>query len=131
MRRTPRSGDKPDGPITMEQARALSRSVAPIPRRIPTDAALQAQVDADPDLAPLQTTDQLNAAVLVPGPTRTLVSLCVDNDVLESYRATGKGWQTRMHAVLAASVRAPADPVAAIELHLEHVRLAVQRMGRR
>jgi len=35
-------------------------------------------------------------------PTKRAISLRVDPDVLEAYRATGKGWQARMHDTLAA-----------------------------
>jgi uncharacterized protein (DUF4415 family) len=35
-------------------------------------------------------------------PTKQPVSLRVDRDVLAAYRATGKGWQARMTATLAA-----------------------------
>jgi len=35
-------------------------------------------------------------------PTKRPVSLRLDPDVLTAYRATGKGWQARMNAVLAA-----------------------------
>jgi uncharacterized protein (DUF4415 family) len=35
-------------------------------------------------------------------PTKELISLRLDPDVLAAYRATGKGWQARMHATLAA-----------------------------
>lgn len=35
-------------------------------------------------------------------PTKQLVSLRMDRDLLEAYRATGKGWQKRIHATLAA-----------------------------
>jgi uncharacterized protein (DUF4415 family) len=35
-------------------------------------------------------------------PTKQMVSLRLDVDVLEKFRATGKGWQARMNATLAA-----------------------------
>jgi uncharacterized protein (DUF4415 family) len=35
-------------------------------------------------------------------PTKRAISLRVDPDVLAAYRATGKGWQARMNATLAA-----------------------------
>lgn len=41
-------------------------------------------------------------------PTKQLISLRVDADVLEKFRATGKGWQARMNATLAA--HAPQRP---------------------
>ena len=34
-------------------------------------------------------------------PTKQLVSLRIDQDILEAYRATGKGWQGRMNQTLA------------------------------
>ena len=132
MQSTPRKTGLPGGPITLNQARTLSRSVPRIAAQVPSDKMLQEQVDADKDVAPLATADELDAATLVPGPTRTLISLRVDNDVLEAYKATGKGWQTRMHEVLAASVRATAgDTLASIELHLEQARMAVKQLARR
>jgi uncharacterized protein (DUF4415 family) len=33
-------------------------------------------------------------------PTKVLISLRVDRDVLDHFRATGKGWQTRMAEAL-------------------------------
>ena len=35
-------------------------------------------------------------------PTKELVSLRIDRDVVEAYRATGAGWQTRANAALRA-----------------------------
>ena len=35
-------------------------------------------------------------------PTKRAISLRLDPDVLDAYRATGKGWQARMNATLAA-----------------------------
>ncbi len=132
MQSTPRKAGLPGGPITLDQARVLSKSVPGISAKVPTDAMLQAQVDGDSDVAPLATADELAAATLVTGPTRTLISLRVDNDVLDAYKATGKGWQTRMHEVLAASVRSTAgDTLASIELHLEQARLAIKQLARR
>lgn len=123
MPSTPRKAGLPGGPITLDQARAMSRSVARIATKVPTDKMLQAQVDA---------AEELDAATLVPGPTRTLISLRVDNDVLDAYKSTGKGWQTRMHEVLAASVRATSgDTLASLELHLEQARLAVKQLAGR
>lgn len=34
------------------------------------------------------------------GSDKTLVSLRIDNDVLERFRATGAGWQTRINQAL-------------------------------
>jgi len=37
--------------------------------------------------------------------TKTAISLRLDPDVLDAFRATGDGWQTRMHDVLKAWAR--------------------------
>lgn len=34
-------------------------------------------------------------------PTKQMVSIRLDPSVLDAYRATGKGWQSRMHQTLA------------------------------
>lgn len=54
------------------------------------------------------TEDELSAAVpsyrerrgRPPGSDKTLISLRVDNDTLAAFRATGKGWQSRMNEAL-------------------------------
>ena len=38
-------------------------------------------------------------------PTKELISLRVDRDVVEAYRATGRGWQTRANEALRAHVK--------------------------
>ena len=38
-------------------------------------------------------------------PTKALVSLRVDRDVLEAWRATGAGWQRRMNEALRKAMR--------------------------
>jgi uncharacterized protein (DUF4415 family) len=40
-------------------------------------------------------------------PTKEMISLRVDRDVLAAYRATGLGWQSRMNAALKAALRKP------------------------
>lgn len=74
------------------------------------DAAITAAAMSDPDARPL--TDEEWARVL---PTvrrgrppaevqRPMLSMRVDPDVLEKLRASGKGWQTRLNAVLREAV---------------------------
>lgn len=43
-------------------------------------------------------------------PTKRLVSLRIDAEVLDAYRGTGKGWQTRIAADLARSARRLLSP---------------------
>jgi uncharacterized protein (DUF4415 family) len=38
-------------------------------------------------------------------PTKELISLRLDRDVLEAYRATGRGWQTRANEALRAHAK--------------------------
>ena len=45
-------------------------------------------------------------AVLVEPPNKQMVSLRLDADVLEFFKSNGKGYQTRMNAVLRAYVQA-------------------------
>ena len=63
-----------------------------------TDAQLEASIAADPDQAGM-VMDWDNATVEIPKPTAVL-NMRVDRDVLEFFRKTGKGYQTRINAVL-------------------------------
>jgi len=65
-----------------------------------TDKEIQAGIDADPDAAPvLGEWFWKNARVVTPAP-KQLASFRLDPDVLEWFRSTGKGYQTRVNAVL-------------------------------
>ena len=57
-------------------------------------------VATDPDAAPLDT-DWTRARLVVP-PGKELVTLRLDRDVLDWFRKAGKGYQTRINAVLRA-----------------------------
>ena len=67
------------------------------------DAAINAAALGDPDNPPL-TAEQLAQFKRKPGrpsgSSKELVSLRLDTEVLESFRATGAGWQTRINEVL-------------------------------
>ena len=85
------------------------------------EAEIQAMIASDPD-TPELTDEQLAeakpfaevfpdlAASIVrtrgkqKAPTKELISLRVDRDVLAAYRATGDGWQARMNAALKAGI---------------------------
>ena len=45
-------------------------------------------------------------------PTKELISLRVDRDVVAAYRATGAGWQGRMNAALKKAIREPKKAAA-------------------
>lgn len=70
-----------------------------------TEAELDAAIAADPDWRGIPRDWHKNAVPVLPGAKR-LLSLRIDPDVLEYFRGTGKGYQTRINAVLRAYVRA-------------------------
>jgi uncharacterized protein (DUF4415 family) len=63
-----------------------------------TEAELEASIAADPDDVhePL---DWTQAVIGIP-PRKEAIKLRIDEDVVAWFRATGKGYQTRMNAVL-------------------------------
>jgi uncharacterized protein (DUF4415 family) len=69
-----------------------------------TDEDIARAVADDPDAAPLDT-DWTKARLVLP-PGKQNVTLRVDRDVLAWFRATGKGFHTRMNAVLRAYMEA-------------------------
>lgn len=78
------------------------------------DAAITAAAMADPDARPFTDAEWEQAKPLVrrgrrPGSgSKTQITLRLDTDVLETFRATGDGWQTRINEALKSWVRARA-----------------------
>ena len=70
-----------------------------------TDGEIEAAVASDPDAELLDEAFWARARVAEPQQKRA-ISLRVDLEVLEWFRETGKGYQTRMNAVLRAYVEA-------------------------
>jgi uncharacterized protein (DUF4415 family) len=70
-----------------------------------SDAALDAAIAADPDWKAIPRDWHKDAVPVMPGGKR-LVSLRIDPDVLDFFRGQGRGYQTRMNAVLRAYMRA-------------------------
>lgn len=66
-----------------------------------TDADIARQVADNPDAAPLFT-DEMLAGLHAVEPKRVPISLKLEQDVLEFYKAGGPGYQTRMQRVLRA-----------------------------
>jgi len=64
-----------------------------------TDAEIAAAVKADPDAAPLLTPDWIKKARLVVPPDKELISIRVDKDVLDHFRARPR-YQTRINTIL-------------------------------
>lgn len=53
------------------------------------------------EVSPKEGKAALRAAVGRPaGSDKTATTIRLDNDVIDAFRATGKGWQTRMNAAL-------------------------------
>jgi uncharacterized protein (DUF4415 family) len=71
-----------------------------------TDKEIRAGIAADPDAAPELDQKWFAKAVLVSPETKELISMRIDQDVLGWFKAQGKGYQTRMNAVLRAYVKA-------------------------
>jgi len=70
-----------------------------------TDAQIEAAIADDPDAAPILDEAWFVGAEVVM-PTKTATSIRVDSDVMEWFRGRGRGWQTRMNAVLRAYAKA-------------------------
>jgi uncharacterized protein (DUF4415 family) len=70
------------------------------------DVEIRRAVKADRDAAPIGPVEWfLHARVVAPGPKKA-VSMRIDEDVLKWFKRQGKGYQTRMNAVLRAWVEA-------------------------
>jgi uncharacterized protein (DUF4415 family) len=67
-----------------------------------TDAEIEAGIAADPDDAGLAV-DWSQASVELPKP-KAVLNMRIDSDVLEYFRRQGRGYQTKINAVLRAYV---------------------------
>src|SRR2546423_6865150 len=75
-----------------------------------TDAEIEANARSDPDAAPELDEEWFANAILVYPDRKTLVSLRLDPEVLVWFKKQGKGYQTRINAVLRAYVKAHRQP---------------------
>lgn len=73
-----------------------------------TDAGIRAAIASDPDAAPELDEAWFAKAKLVLPENKLLTSLRLDPDVLAWFRSHGKGYQTRINAVLRAYMKAHA-----------------------
>jgi uncharacterized protein (DUF4415 family) len=64
-----------------------------------TDEEIEAAIADDPDAAPILDEAWFREAEWV-APTKMPMSIRVDRDVVDWFRSRGRGWQTRMNAVL-------------------------------
>jgi len=64
-----------------------------------TDEDILANMRDDPDWADFIDVDWSKAKIVVPVP-KTSISIRLDADIVDFFKATGKGYQTRINAVL-------------------------------
>jgi uncharacterized protein (DUF4415 family) len=67
-----------------------------------TDADVEAAVRRDPDAAPLVDDDWFKTARVIEPAIKEAISIRVDKDVLDFFRATSERYQTKINAVLRA-----------------------------
>jgi uncharacterized protein (DUF4415 family) len=93
--------------VTAEEAQQLPDMTDYARLDAMTDEDIAKAVADDPDAAPLDI-DWSKARLVLP-PGKENVTLRVDRDVLAWFRSTGKGFHTRMNAVLRAYMEAQRD----------------------
>lgn len=72
--------------------------------RAKTEEQLEQDIASDPDWADIPRDWRKNAELIMPGP-KQLLSLRLDQDVVQWFRDQGPGYQTRINAVLRAFVQ--------------------------
>lgn len=65
-----------------------------------TDDEIRAAIGADPDAAPELDDAWFAKAVVVTPRPKQLLSLRMDSDIVDWFKGNGKGYQTRINAVL-------------------------------
>ncbi|MGJ0534004.1 BrnA antitoxin family protein [Methylocystis sp.] len=86
-----------------------------------TEAEIDAAVAVDPDWAEFETVDWSQAEVVVP-PKKQAISIRLDQDLIDYFKAQGPGYQRRINAVLRSyeaaqaglSAASPTRPAAAL-----------------
>jgi predicted transcriptional regulator len=97
--------------VSSDEARRLKDKTDDARLDAMTDADVAKAVAEDPDAPPLDL-DWTQARLSVP-PGKHVVTLRLDHDVLEWFRAQGKGYQTRINQVLRAFYEARRNQLAA------------------
>lgn len=80
--------------------------------RATTDEEIRRQIAADPDVAPELDDEWLAQGEVVLPKNKEGVFLRLDHDLLEFFREGGRGYQTRINAVLRQYMRAKKAPPA-------------------
>lgn len=94
--------------VTAEEARRLPDRTDYTRLGAMTDEDIARATADDPDAVPIDA-DWTKARIVLP-PGKENVTLRVDRDVLAWFRSTGKGFHTRMNAVLRAYMEAHSRP---------------------
>ena len=71
-----------------------------------TDEEIERAIAENPDSAPILDADWFRNAELVIPTAKVATSMRVDGDVMDWFKGQGRGWQTRMNAVLRAYAKA-------------------------
>jgi uncharacterized protein (DUF4415 family) len=74
-----------------------------------TEAELERMDRDDPDLQGFENIDWSKAELVLPAP-KSAISIRLDPDVLDFFKAGGKGYQSRINAVLRSYVKAARKP---------------------
>ena len=85
--------------VSLEEARLLQKDSKTDRVHLRREQAEGLEPEIDPDKGDPSTIDWSKAEPVVP-PRKTLVSIRVDDDVLAFFKSHGRGYQTRMNAVL-------------------------------
>jgi len=88
--------EQPDGSYRPAESRTDWDRV-----RAMTEEEIEAAAEADPDALPLDGEFWRTARVVIP-PSKKHTGIRIDADVLDWFKRQGRGWQTRMNAVLRA-----------------------------
>ncbi len=97
--------------VSSDEARLLKGETDTARLDAMTDADIAKAVAEDPDAPPLDL-DWTQARLSLP-PGKDVITLRLDRDVLEWFRAQGNGYQTRINQVLRAFYEARRNPLAA------------------
>jgi len=91
------------GPST--PSRRLERNRDRSRLAVPGDDQIRKAIASDPDAAPIADDDWFRRAKIVLPEPKKAVSIRLDRDVMDWFQRQGKGYQTRINAVLRAYVQ--------------------------
>lgn len=111
---TPSASSQLGVPAAPSEAHTARHSVLDLPRgrtdwerlKRLTDREVEAAVRDDPDAGPATDEAFWTDAEFIVAPPKEAISIRIDKDVLEWFRGMGRGYQTRINAVLRAYVEA-------------------------